>query len=65
MIYLGIDNKSNEYALVNSDKNVKELSDENPDILWYSTFDNLEEVNKFLEWYENENRRIKKTHRQY
>ena len=55
MIHLGIDNNTKEYALLNWTGSVKELTDAYPDIIWYSSFNNMDEVNKFLEWYENNN----------
>ena len=52
MILLGIDNKTQEYALLKWDGSVKELTEIYPDILWHSTFKDMNEVNNFLEWYE-------------
>ena len=51
--YLGMDNNSSEYALISWAGTMKELADAYPDIIWYSSFENMDDVNKFLEWYES------------
>ena len=48
MTYLGIDNKTKEYELMFWTGTVKELTEIYPDVIWYSSFKNTEEVDFFI-----------------
>ena len=53
-IYLGIDNNTQEYVLINWNGTIQELEkkEDCAGVLWHGVFNNWDDVNKFLDNYD-------------